>query len=196
VAWISRPGQDIFKHTVERKVQLSDINIKLDGSIATVTFKQVYQTKNYKGHGLKTLQLASFQGNWSILEESYESLPAVMEPVKVEIKGFVENWRRAWEEGDLRTYMDCYDPGFRTEKMDNQAWKSHKQKLFSRFAKRNVQISDMQIQENGSSAVVTFKQRYLTAKHSDVGLKTLRLRRYDDRWTILKETWSRMPVQG
>jgi murein L,D-transpeptidase YafK len=132
--------QDVFKRTVEREVQLSDINIKLDGSIATVTFKQRYQTKNYNGYGLKTLQLANHQGNWSILDESYESIPAVAEPVDVAIQGFVEKWRRAWEEGDLPTYMDCYDPGFRTEKMDNQAWKSHKQGLLQPF--NQTQCSD------------------------------------------------------
>jgi hypothetical protein len=92
--------------------------------------------------------------------------------------------------------MDCYDPGFRTEKMDTQAWKSHKQRLFSRSAKRNVQISDIQIQENGSSALITFEQRYRTAKHQDVGLKTLQLRRHKDRWTILKENWHPIPAQG
>jgi tyrosine-protein kinase Etk/Wzc len=188
--------QDLFNRTDEREVQLSDINIKLEGSIATVTFEQRYQTENYKGHGLKTLQLTNYQGNWAILDESYESLPAVVKPVDVAIRRFVENWRRAWEEGDLPTYMDCYDLGFRTEKMDNPAWKSHKQKLLSRSAKRNVQISDMQIQENGSSTVVTFKQRYLTAKHQDVGLKTLHLRRHKDRWTILKEDWHPIPPQG
>jgi capsular exopolysaccharide synthesis family protein len=152
--------QDIFNRTVEREVQVSDIKIKLDGSIATITFKQSYETENYKGHGLKTLQLANYQGNWSILEESYESLPTVIKPAEVKIRGFLENWRRAWEEGDLPTYMDCYDPGFRTEKMDNQAWKSHKQGL------------------------------------RDLGLKTLNIHHDDDRWTILKETWSPMPAQG
>jgi murein L,D-transpeptidase YafK len=162
----------------------------------SMDFKQSYETENYKGHGLKTLQLANYQGNWSILEESYESLPPAVRPVDAAIQRFVENWRRAWEEGDLQAYMDCYDPGFRTEKMDTQAWKSHKQRLFSRSAKRNVQISDIQIQENGSSALITFEQRYRTAKHQDVGLKTLQLRRHKDRWTILKENWHPIPAQG
>jgi murein L,D-transpeptidase YafK len=189
--------QDIFKRTVDREVQLSDINIKLDGSIATVTFKQRYETENYKGYGLKTLQLANHQGNWSILDESYESLPAVVEPAEAAIQRFVEKWRRAWQQGDLQTYTGCYDPGFRTEKMDNQAWKSLKQRLFSRSAKRNVQISDMQIQANGYSAVVTFTQSYRTANHRDLGLKTLHIHHHDDdRWTILKETWQPLSGQG
>jgi long-subunit acyl-CoA synthetase (AMP-forming) len=80
--------------------------------------------------------------------------------------------------------------------MDIQAWKSHKQRLFSRSAKRNVQLSDMQIQANGSSAVVTFTQSYQAAKHLDVGLKTLKLRRHQDRWTITRENWYPIPAQG
>jgi ketosteroid isomerase-like protein len=188
--------QDLFNRTPERVVQLSEIESKLDGSIATVTFKQRYQTKNYKGSGLKTLQLTNYQGNWAILEESYESLPAVVEPVDDAIQRFVENWRRAWEQGDLPTYTNFYHPDFKTKKMNIQEWKNHKQVLFSSSAKRKVQIDDIQIQENGSSAVVTFKQRYLTAKHQDVGLKTLQLRRHKDRWTILKENWHPIPAQG
>jgi hypothetical protein len=92
--------------------------------------------------------------------------------------------------------MDCYNPGFRTDKVGNQAWKSHKQRLFSRSAKRNVQISDMQIQANGASAVVTFTQSYQAAKHRDVGIKTLHLRRHEDRWHILEENWKPLSGQG
>jgi capsular exopolysaccharide synthesis family protein len=188
--------QEIFKRTVEREVQLSDINIKLDGSIATVTFKQSYQTTNYKGYGLKTLQLANYQGNWSILDESYESLPAVADPGEAAIQHFVENWRRAWQQGDLQTYTGCYHPDFKTEKMTIQEWKNHKQDLFSSGARRKVQINDIKIQANGASAMVTFKQRYQAAKHRDVGIKTLHLRRHKDRWTILEENWKPLSGQG
>jgi hypothetical protein len=65
-------------------VQINDIKIKLDGSVASVTFKQSYQTGRYKDYGLKTLLLVNYQGNWSILNESYEPLTAVVEPLEVE----------------------------------------------------------------------------------------------------------------
>jgi murein L,D-transpeptidase YafK len=187
---------DLFNRTPERDVQISDIKIDLDGALAKVTFKQRYQTKNYKGYGSKTLLLVNHQGNWSILDESYESLPAEIEPVEVEIQRFVENWRRSWEEGNLKTYIACYHPQFETEKMDFQDWKKHKRDLFARSAKRNVQISDMRIEPHGSSAVVTFKQRYQTVKHQDLGLKTLHMRRYRDNWTIFKEKWQPISGQG
>jgi hypothetical protein len=80
--------------------------------------------------------------------------------------------------------------------MNIQKWKNHKQVLFSSTATRKVQINDIKIQANGASAMVTFKQRYLTAKHRDVGLKILQLRRQQDRWTILKENWQPIPDQG
>jgi capsular exopolysaccharide synthesis family protein len=188
--------QDIFDRTVERVVQISDIRIKLDGSIARVTFMQRYETKNYQGYGLKTLQLSSYKGNWSILDESYETLPAEVKPVKVEIQRFVENWRRAWEAGDFPTYLTCYHPRFETDKMDFQDWKTYKHDLLRKSAKRTVQINDVQIQDNGSSAVVTFKQRYQTAKHQDVGLKTLQLLHHEDHWTIVKETWQPLSGRG
>jgi hypothetical protein len=54
----------------------------------------------------------------------------------------------------------------------------------------------MQIQDNGSRAVVTFKQIYQTAKHQDVGLKTLHLRRHQDNWTIFRENWQPLSGQG
>jgi len=117
-------------------------------------------------------------------------------PNEVSIENFVEKWRRSWEEGDVQTYIGCYHSDFTSRGMDIQAWKSHKQRLFSLSAKRNVQLSDMQIQANGSSAVVTFTQSYQVAKHLDVGLKTLKLRRHQDRWTITRENWYPIPAQG
>jgi murein L,D-transpeptidase YafK len=188
--------QDLFNRTPERQVKISDINVELNGSRALVTFKQHYQTKNYEGLGLKTFQLTNYLGNWAILEESYESFPTAVEPVEAEIRGFVENWRRAWEEGDFPTYISCYHPDFKTEKMDIQEWKIRKQELFRSSEKRNIQISDVEVEDNSSSAVVTFKQKYQAAKHQDLGLKTLHLRRHHNKWTILKENWQPLSGQG
>jgi capsular exopolysaccharide synthesis family protein len=187
---------DLFNRTPERDVQISDINVELDGALAKVSFKQQYQTKNYQGYGSKTLLLVSHQGNWSILDESYESLPAEVEPVELEIQRFIENWRRAWEQGNLKAYMDCYHPQFETKKMDFHHWKKHKQDVFAQSARRNIEISDTHIESNGSNAVVTFKQRYETAKHRDVGLKTLHLLHHQNYWTIVKETWQPLSSQG
>jgi hypothetical protein len=80
--------------------------------------------------------------------------------------------------------------------MDHNKWESYKRDLFKRSAKRNIQISDVKIEDNGSSAVVIFKQRYQTAKHQDFGLKTLHLRRHQDNWTIFQENWQPLSGKG
>jgi murein L,D-transpeptidase YafK len=188
--------QDIFMRTVEREVQVSDIKIKLDGSIATVTFKQSYETENYKDYGLKTLQLANYQGNWSILEESYESLPAVVEPAEVAIQSFVEKWRRAWEEGDLQAYIACYHPDYKRSGMDRSGWGKYMRNRFEISAKRYIQLSDLHIKVNGSAAVVTFKQHYQTETYQKYGVKTLHLRRDQKHWTIFGETVQPLAARG
>jgi hypothetical protein len=80
--------------------------------------------------------------------------------------------------------------------MNIQEWKNYKQDLFSNAARRKVQIDDIKIQANGASAVVTFNQRYQAGKHQDLGLKTLHLRRHEDRWNILEENWQPLSGQG
>jgi capsular exopolysaccharide synthesis family protein len=188
--------QDIFKRTPEREVQLSDIKIMLDGSIATVTFKQSYETKNYKDYGSKTLQLANYQGNWSILDESYKSLPVVAEPVDVAIQGFVEKWRRAWEEGDLQAYIACYHPDYKRSGMDRSGWGKFIENRFESSARRDIQLRDLHIKVNGSAAVVTFKQHYQTETYKRYSIKTLHLRRDQNHWTIFGETVQPLATQG
>jgi succinoglycan biosynthesis transport protein ExoP len=112
------------------------------------------------------------------------------------IEHFIEKWRHSWEEGDFPSYVTCYHPEFETNDMDHNKWESYKRNLFKRSAKRNIQISDVKIEDNGSSAVVTFKQKYRTARHQDFGLKTLHLRQHEAHWTIFKEKWQPFSGQG
>lgn len=79
--------QKLLHHTSEKDVQIHDIKIKLDGSVASVTFKQSYQEGNHKDYGSTTLLLVNYQGDWSILEESYAHLPAAAAPGEVESEG-------------------------------------------------------------------------------------------------------------
>ena len=105
----------------------------------------------------------------------------------------MENWRRAWQEGDLSTYVACYHPSFEAKKMDLQAWGKYKSGLFSRSTKRNVLLRDIYIQESDSTAVITFKQRYETAGYQAYGVKILYLERHQGHWAILEEHYKPFP---
>jgi hypothetical protein len=106
---------------------------------------------------------------------------------------FVENWCRAWQEGDLQTYIACYHPDFNRGGMNQSGWKAYMQNRFKGSAKRNIQLSDLHTQVNDSAAVVTFKQRYLRGNYRSYGLKTLHLTHHQGRWTILREFIKRFP---
>jgi capsular exopolysaccharide synthesis family protein len=119
---------------------------------------------------------------------------AKVEFEEASIERFVEKWRRSWEEGDLRVYIGCYHSGFTGRGMDIQAWKNHKQDIFNRTPGREVQLSNIKIKLDGSVGSVTFKQRYETENYKDYGLKTLLLVNYQGNWSILDESYERLPA--
>jgi len=109
---------------------------------------------------------------------------------------FVEQWREAWEQGDLSSYLGYYHPQFKGLGMGLRGWKQYKRQLFSRTTERVIELNDVKAEMNDSTAVVISKQVYRSDTHQDSGLKTLRLRWHRGRWTIYRETWKPLPDQG
>lgn len=105
------------------------------------------------------------------------------------VQHFVEHWRQAWESGNIQEFMACYHRKFQGEGMNYRAWQRYKEEVFSRSGQKEIQLTDLQIELRRSRAVVTFKQRYQSATHEDLGLKTLQLLQRKGQWTILGETW-------
>jgi ketosteroid isomerase-like protein len=119
-----------------------------------------------------------------------------VEKDELAIQRLVEKWRLAWEEGDLQACIACYHPDYKRGGMDRSGWGKYLQNRFKSAAKRDIQLSDLHIQMNGSTAVVTFKQHYQTETYQDYGVKTLHLRRDRNHWTILEENWQPLSGQG
>ncbi|MCF8031571.1 MAG: L,D-transpeptidase [Desulfarculaceae bacterium] len=57
-------------------VRVEDIQIKVHGSRATVSFVQHYRSDWHRDLGLKTLQLVQSKGRWLIRSEQWKKLPA------------------------------------------------------------------------------------------------------------------------
>jgi len=112
-----------------------------------------------------------------------------LRPQEIAIQSFVEQWRKAWEVGNIQKFMACYHRKFQSEGMNYSAWKRYKHEVFSHSGNKEIQLSDLQIDLKRSRAVVTFKQRYQSATHEDFGLKTLQLVQQKGHWAILGETW-------
>jgi murein L,D-transpeptidase YafK len=208
------------KRYKEISVQLSDIRLFRHGDTVTATAEMIYRSDRFASHGFKRLHLVQNSREWRILGEEWRrsgrpvppplrlaakpakptrvasKQPKPTESPEQSLHRFVQNWRRAWEKGDLSAYMAYYHPQFKTRNMDRRAWKQYKKELFEHSSERVVKLRDVKVKANGSTARVAFKQEYRTKRHQDFGQKTLRLRRHRGQWTILTETWKQLPDQG
>jgi murein L,D-transpeptidase YafK len=111
-------------------------------------------------------------------------------PPSQDIRNFVELWRKAWEQKDLKTYMSCYDSAFHSRGMDVKEWKKHREDLNREVRALAVGIKDLKIKEGpAGSATVTFVQDYRADGYRDLGMKNIQLVKKGPQWKIKKEDW-------
>jgi ketosteroid isomerase-like protein len=111
-------------------------------------------------------------------------------PASQDIRNFIELWRKAWEQKDLKTYMACYDPNFHSRGMDVKGWKRHRETLNQQVRSVSVGVRDLKIKEGpGGSATVTFIQDYRADGYRDLGTKNIQLVRKGPQWKIKQEDW-------
>jgi len=72
-AW-RRYKKGLFNRYQKIKLTLENIQVSRKGEKATVSFKQYFQTERYKDKGLKTLDLEKENGEWKIVQETWEKL--------------------------------------------------------------------------------------------------------------------------
>jgi murein L,D-transpeptidase YafK len=202
-AWLNQRYKKI-------SVQLSDIRLFRQGGVVLATADMIYRSDQFASRGFKHLYLVQNSEEYRILgEEWHRSGRPALPPLRLAAKPpedgntaeesvllFVEQWREAWEQGDLSSYLSCYHPQFKGLGMGLRGWKKYKRQLFGRTSERVIELNDVKAEVNDSTAVVISKQVYRSDTHQDSGLKTLRLRWHRGRWTIYRETWKPLSDQG
>lgn len=117
-------------------------------------------------------------------------LPAVEVPVDAEshIRDGIEAWRRAWQEKRIDDYFSYYAADFAGEFSSPSEWRTRRKDRISAANDMEIEILDLAVGLDGENqATVRFTQRYRAAKYQDVGLKTIQLRKIDDKWLIVSE---------
>jgi murein L,D-transpeptidase YafK len=207
--WRNRKAQLSNRYKII-SAQFSDIRFFRQGKVVLGSAEQIYRSDRFASAGLKQLYLVQNSEEWRILGEDWRKSgrravspiklaakpPADRESEKGSVYLFVEDWRRAWEEGTLSRYLACYHPRFKTGDMDLRGWKKYKEQLFHRSQDRVIQLTDIKWEVNGNRAVVVCKQQYRSDIHQDFGLKTLHLLWHGGQWTILRETWQPLTEEG
>ncbi|MFC2172624.1 ankyrin repeat domain-containing protein [Acidobacteriota bacterium] len=111
------------------------------------------------------------------------------------LRNLVYDWRQAWEDKTVETYMSFYSLDFRTESMNHIAWRAKKVGIFQN-REISVDISEPEITIQDNRATAKFKQLYRSDLHSDYGEKTLVLIRSDGPWKIISEEWKSLPIDA
>jgi ketosteroid isomerase-like protein len=111
------------------------------------------------------------------------------------IRERVENWRKAWQHGDLERYCQFYAPqAIQGKRTSAEAIRRHKRALWGRAAPKRVDLTDIRVSLDGNAATAIMRQHYSDAQgRADKGVKTLVWKRSGQMWQIIEETWSPDP---
>lgn len=119
-----------------------------------------------------------------------------LEAVTTQVGGMLEQWRAAWETGDLDRYMAFYLPNARQQGRNGvKDIRRQKERVWARAAPRSVRISGLRIQTDPKGIRADMMQVYRDSNgRGDKGTKTLLLQPADGSWRILSEDWSAAPA--
>lgn len=108
------------------------------------------------------------------------------------IMNSVEEWRSAWERGDINAYMAFYAPSARQGGRKNaDAIRKQKADLWARVRPASVTLTDARVTVKGDSALVVLRQEYADEQgNGDIGKKTISFVYTGGAWLITQEEWS------
>jgi len=112
---------------------------------------------------------------------------------KKDIKGFIEEWRQQWEEGDLQAYLNMYAEDFWSTRHDYRSWSRYKQQVFSSKTYQQIALSDLSLYEyprndhEPAMIVANFVQHYRSNNFNGNMRKRLYLVKQQNQWRVLYE---------
>lgn len=113
----------------------------------------------------------------------------------MEITGRIREWAESWQAADLEAYASFYSPdAVQGARKGSAAIRRHKEGLWRRGKPEQVKLNDIQVSVQGDTATARMMQEYSSsAGHTDIGYKTLTLKKTDGLWRITREDWKAQP---
>ena len=133
-----------------------------------------------KKQGISALVVLSSEGPLE-MQDPIDSIDVVVSQFLI--------WVKVWEAGDINAYLSFYAKNFTGQKRNHQEWVAKRRYSLSRNSGVHVQVSDIQMKQNGATVAMTFVQNFKSDRISDTGSKELVWRNDGDGWKIIKETW-------
>jgi len=104
------------------------------------------------------------------------------------ITASVNKWAHAWSNKNFDQYFASYGASFKPAKgLSRQAWEQQRKERISKPTKISVEISDLKIESDDSTAKAKFKQSYRADGQPIRTSKALLMKRDGDNWYIVEE---------
>ena len=161
-------------------------------------FGQYFRSPAFASEGVKRLYWQKDeQGRWRVIgmewaPEHYGLEKAYQDRTAAEVRTWLDDWRVAWEKGDLSRYLAFYDEtAVQGDRKGVAAIQDQKKSLWNAKRPKRVDLEDVSVALHPQGVQVRFRQTYQSADGSgDVGQKTLILRPRGQSWAVLREDWS------
>ena len=100
----------------------------------------------------------------------------------------LESWAKAWSSQDVSKYLNYYAKDFQTPKGESrQTWAQDRRERIKGKGRINVRVDDANVNIDGNTATIKFKQFYTSDRLSATSRKVLVLTKQDGKWLIKQE---------
>lgn len=179
-------------------IEQGDISVLPGPGYWVSWFTQYYRAPNLHTEGTRRLYwMPGEDGTLKIV--AMEWLPedlglhdAFMRRVTPEILQLVEDWRKAWEDGDLKRYASFYRPGADQGTLKGRdAILENKKSIWARKKPVRVELQGTTVYVEDRGVRVRMTQLYSDSSgYHDRGIKELLLYPEGDSWRIASESWT------
>lgn len=137
-----------------------------------------------KNHAVSALVVLSKKGPPDVEDSvgSIDSIDIVVSQLLI--------WLKAWEGGEVNTYLSFYSPNFQDPQKSRKEWEQRRRFILGRSSGTTIQVSDMEMKQNDETIEMSFVQDFKSERLSDVGKKELIWKNEGNSWKIIKETWT------
>jgi tetratricopeptide (TPR) repeat protein len=105
-----------------------------------------------------------------------------------EILAAVHSWAKAWSEQDVKAYLNFYGNDFETPNGETRkAWAEERHQRIEGKGRIDVKIESPQVNVNGNTATVKFRQIYVSDRLKADSHKVLILTKQGGKWQIKQE---------
>lgn len=131
--------------------------------------------------------------NKTIVYIDEQAYPEVQKKQLILLLSQLYQWKKAWRESDIDSYLDFYSPCFkRNDGMDYQHFANYKRRIFAKQEYKHIHFTDINIlpyphSSRKNTFFISFKEQYRSPSYQFDGAKELYVQLTDHKLSILTE---------